>query len=546
MELRQLEHFVTVAEEQHFTRAAARVHVVQSSLSASIKALERELGEPLFVRDNRRVTLTQAGRALSPCRPGNSRCGGRGSRSGGRSANLAVARGNQPDHRLSFHCTVTIQVQTGRYVQESVGMKTLELVFFDAGGGHRSAANALCEVVRRQDRPWDMRMMNLQELLDEMDVFRKLTGIRLQDIYNLLLRRGWTLGSPALMKGMHGVIRALHPKQVKLLVGLLARTTSPDMVVSVIPNFNRAIYQAMQRVMPDVPLVTILTDMADYPPHFWIERQPQYLICGTERAYDQALQLGHSPERVFRTSGMILNPRYYEPVAVDRGPDRAALGLDPDRPTALMMFGGEGSAAMLDIARQLDASGLDVQIIAICGKNKKLEAALRAMPRRIAMHVEGFTREVPRFMRLADFFIGKPGPGSISEAVAMGLPGDHRTQPLDAAAGALQRRLGGRAGRRHLAAQFQTRRSWTRCGRCSIRERRCEFVKHVNRQKNRAVFEIPEILDRSGMESTHLSSKRRPHRNDMPAKLTTLCGSMFHCSYRSTVPRACGIAFRNV
>ena len=50
MELRQLEHFVAVADEQHFTRAAAKVHVVQSSLSASMKALERELGEPLFVR----------------------------------------------------------------------------------------------------------------------------------------------------------------------------------------------------------------------------------------------------------------------------------------------------------------------------------------------------------------------------------------------------------------------------------------------------------------------------------------------------------------
>ena len=63
-----------------------------------------------------------------------------------------------------------------------------------------------------------------------------------------------------------------------------------------------------------------------------------------------------------------------------------------------------------------------MQIIAICGKSKKLEAALRAMPRRIAMHVEGFTREVPRFMRLADFSSTKPGPGSISEAMAMGLP----------------------------------------------------------------------------------------------------------------------------
>jgi len=372
-------------------------------------------------------------------------------------------------------------------------MKTLELVFFDAGGGHRSAANALCEVVGRQQRPWEMKMTNLQELLDEMDVFRKLTGVRMQDIYNQLLRRGWTLGSPALMKSMHGVIRTLHSKQVRLLARYW-RDKRPDMVVSVIPNFNRAIYQAMRRVMPNVPLVTILTDMADYPPHFWIERQPQYLICGTERAYNQAMQLGHSPERVFRTSGMILNPRYYEPVTVDRGPDRAALGLDPELPTALMMFGGEGSASMLRIARQLDESGLDVQIIAICGKSKKLEAAMRAMPGRIRMHVEGFTREVPRFMRLADFFIGKPGPGSISEAVAMGLPviieRNHWTLPQERynADWVEEQGVG-------ISLRSFKREVTNAVGKMIDPQRRCEFVKRVNQQRNRAVFEIPDILE---------------------------------------------------
>ena len=66
MELRQLSHFLAVADERHFTRAAARVHLTQSSLSSSVRALERELGSDLFVRSTRQVELTEAGRALLP------------------------------------------------------------------------------------------------------------------------------------------------------------------------------------------------------------------------------------------------------------------------------------------------------------------------------------------------------------------------------------------------------------------------------------------------------------------------------------------------
>ena len=379
-------------------------------------------------------------------------------------------------------------------MQESVRMKTLELVFFDAGGGHRSAANALCEVVRRQQRPWDMQMMNLQDLLDEIDVFRKITGIRLQDIYNLILRRGWTLGSPQLLPLMHGVIRLYHSTQVKLLTEYWHKKR-PDLVISVIPNFNRALFDAMQRAIPGVPLVTILTDMADYPPHFWIERQPQYFICGTGHARRQALEMGHAPERVFCTSGMILHPRYYEPVELDRARELEALGLDPQLPTALMMFGGEGSTKMLDIARRLNASKLQFQMIAICGKNRKLEADLRALPRSIPMHVEGFTREVPRFMRLADFFIGKPGPGSVSEAIAMGLPviveSNAWTLPQERYNVKWVEEQGVGIGLAGLRAQIVDA-----VARMIDPAQRAAFAQHVQTLKNQAVFEIPDILER--------------------------------------------------
>ncbi len=300
-------------------------------------------------------------------------------------------------------------------------MKKLDFIYFDAGGGHRSAAMALQQVIAQQGRPWDIRMVNLQEQLDSLDIFRQLTGIRLQDCYNLLLKKGWTLGSGELLKGLHVVIRMFQPRLVRLLSDFW-RQGRPDMVVSLIPNFNRALKLSLEAALPGTPLVTILTDIADYPPHFWIEKQAQYLICGSDRAVAPATELGHAASRVFRVSGMILNPRFYETAEADRESERRRLGLHPEWPTGLVLFGGEGSAVMLEIARRLEGAARPLQLILICGRNQKLAESLRTMSSRIPMFVEGFTREVPYYMHLSDFFIGKPGPGSISEAIAMKLP----------------------------------------------------------------------------------------------------------------------------
>jgi Glycosyltransferase family 28 C-terminal domain len=293
----------------------------------------------------------------------------------------------------------------------------IDFLYFDAGGGHRAAATALKAVIDEQKRPWQIQLVNLKEILGPLDVFRKVTGLELEEIYNQMLARGWTLGSAQGLKFMHGVIRLYHGPSVRMLEKYWS-TSRPDLVVSLVPNFNRALFESLKNALPAVPYVTILTDIADYPPHFWMEKQEQFLICGSDKAVAQARALGYTDDRIFRASGMILRPGFYQPVTVDRSAERKKLGLDPDRPTGLVLFGGQGSKVMLEIAGRLDGT----QLILICGKNAGLADRLRQLPARAPRYVEGFTLEIPYYMSLADFFIGKPGPGSISEAVAMGLP----------------------------------------------------------------------------------------------------------------------------
>jgi 1,2-diacylglycerol 3-beta-galactosyltransferase len=292
---------------------------------------------------------------------------------------------------------------------------------------------------------------------------------------------------------MQLLIRAYHSKEVRLLETHW-RSSGPDLVVSVVPNFNRALLESLRNVQAQTPFVTVLTDFVDFPPHFWIEHQQQFLICGTERAVEQAKSLGHTEESIFRTSGMIIHPRFYEPVAADRATERLRLGLDPKRTTGLVLFGGEGSRAMLDIAKRLDDSELPIQLILICGHNERLARSLKEPGKRIPIFVEGFTTEVPYYMHLADFMIGKPGPGSISEALAMGLPlivqRNASTLPQEKynARWVLDHQVG------LVVSNF--RHIDQIVGRLIEPAALARYRANVSRNRNRAVFEIPEILER--------------------------------------------------
>jgi len=371
-------------------------------------------------------------------------------------------------------------------------MKRIQVLFHDAGGGHRNAAVALQTVISQQNRGWEVELVQFQELTDRLDVLRKLTGIRIQEQYNTLLRHGWTLGATQLLRVLQATIWLFH----KPLVGLLAqyfRDKDGELLVSVIPHFNREIAEAWELAHPGRPFVTLITDIADFPPHFWIEAaKNQYVICGSEKAAEQARTIGKDAAHIFQTSGMILRPDFYVPANVDPVALRQELGLRPDVTTGMLLFGGFGSKLMLEIVERLEAAKLPLQLIVICGRNEKLAETFRARKWNLGLHVLGFTKEVHRLMRGADFLIGKPGPGSVAEAMMRKLP-----VILECNAWTLP--------------QERYNTEWVKEKRVGIVLKNfgeivdgvkqmlepgalAEFRRNVERLENRAVFEVPEIF----------------------------------------------------
>jgi len=383
-------------------------------------------------------------------------------------------------------------------------MQKIHVIFHDAGGGHRNAAVALQTIATQQQRPWQVELIQFQELTDRFDVLRRVTGIRIQEQYNVLLQNGWTLGSVYLLRLLQATIRLFHRPLVNLLENFW-REKPADLLVSVIPHFNREICESWSKVYPGRPFVTLITDLADFPPRFWIEPlKEQYVVAGTERSAQQARALGHDDSHIFRTSGMILRPDFYatdnsNPIAL-----RKELGLRPDLTTAIVLFGGHGSKVMYDVASRLDAAQAPLQLILICGRNEELAAKFKAHPWRMPVKVIGFTKEIHKLMRAADFLIGKPGPGSIAEAMVRKLPVliecNSWTLPQERynAAWVAEKRVG------IVLRNFRQVVSGVQ--RMLDPGTLAEFRKNVAALENRAIFEIPEILDKLLRESADAKS----------------------------------------
>ena len=299
------------------------------------------------------------------------------------------------------------------------------LFTIDAGGGHRAAARALAAAAEEERPPFRLQVESFQQVLAELDVLRRLTGLSLEDAYNAILRRHLNAAMVPLLRLMHAGIRARRGAIVRELTRWLRARPRPAAVVSVMPNFNGIIKEALEAAHPGAPLVVVLTDLADFPPRFWIEPGVDRVVVATEAAAAQAGVLGIPPGRVTRVSGMVLHPRLYHSVGPDtRARVRAELGIGPDDFTAMLLFGGKGSPELRPLAERLLEQDAAERVIAVCGDNPGLFARLALLEQRHARRLLrfGFTERVAELLAASDLLATKPGPGSLSEAFQLRVP----------------------------------------------------------------------------------------------------------------------------
>ena len=298
------------------------------------------------------------------------------------------------------------------------------LLISDTGGGHRSAAQALAEGFHA--RLGDRAHVVIVDLITEhtfwpLNQLRRTYRPMVNDV-RWLWRTLWYLGERPL------IIRAIGPVFAPLAyrpVGAYFHQQNPDLVVTVHPLINHAALRVLRRTGLKAPFATVVTDLVTAP-IAWFNPQADLCCVPTEAARQRAIRYGMPPERVVVT-GMPVSLKFNLP-PVDRAQQMTArihLGLDPNLPTVLIVSGGEGMGPIEPIAAAVAeklSQTIPAQVVVICGRNEALQKRLLGRTWPIPVSIQGFVSNMPEWMIASDCIVTKAGPGTISEALILGLP----------------------------------------------------------------------------------------------------------------------------
>jgi 1,2-diacylglycerol 3-beta-galactosyltransferase len=287
--------------------------------------------------------------------------------------------------------------------------------FSDTGGGHRSAAEAIIEAIHLE-----YHNKVTTEMVDFFKEYAPRPFNYAAEMYPYMVKAPqlWSASFHATDgRARARVITATMWPIARQAARALVRSHPADLIVTVHPWANTFALKALGTDRP--PFINVVTDMVTTHA-LWYDNRADLILVPTETARKRAIKYKISPEKV-RVVGLPVADQYCKPIG-EKNTLRKKLGWPEDRHVVLMVGGGEGMGPLAKTAHAIDASGLDLVLVIVCGRNQRLKADLESEKWENPIFIYGFTREMPDFMRASDFIVTKAGPGTIAEALNAELP----------------------------------------------------------------------------------------------------------------------------
>jgi len=287
--------------------------------------------------------------------------------------------------------------------------------FSDTGGGHRSAAEAIIEAVRLE-----YKNKVTTEMVDFFKDYAPPPFNRVGAMYPYMVKAPqlWAASFHATDgRAQARVITSTMWPIARQPARALVREHPADLIVTVHPFANSFALRALGKNRP--PFITVVTDMVTTHA-LWYDKRADLILVPTLKARESAIENNMPPEKV-RVVGLPVADKYCKPKG-RKSALRKKLGWPVDKPIILMVGGGDGMGPLGKTAREIDASGLDLGLVIVCGRNQSLKASLEAQKWENPALIYGFTHDMPDFMRASDFIVTKAGPGTIAEALNAELP----------------------------------------------------------------------------------------------------------------------------
>ena len=292
----------------------------------------------------------------------------------------------------------------------------------DVGGGHRAAADAVLEAIKRSYKPSDYSF----KIVDLYFIGSKFCHFSLQScpfflrnlpwIYNRFFDfNNWKLGWEIIYKVF---IEPFMMENVKELI----LKEKPDIILSTYALCNRITFDALEKLNLLDKIFTVCLALDLFVVHrTWAEPRANISFVATEEARKAIIKYGVPEEKIILTSFPI-NPAFEEPV--DKEKVLKELGFSQNKFTVMIMGGGEGLGDVHSTAKIIYDHQLDVQLIVIAGRNQELVLKLKSLQElsHNPWAIFGFTERIAELMSIADVLITKPGPATLMEALAKELP----------------------------------------------------------------------------------------------------------------------------